>query len=204
MQHESWYQLGSASCQQTGATMVFFFPFYTEQSKPWAPDRGTSAKTLPLLPVPAKAAKRERDLGDFVVDLLRQVISAFTSSLTALGNNANAYFAQVSAALAMDRAGRSTMQLFAPRAGFGMPGTRPVAQQGFDPMSFSPMLTQGFNPLAMNPWAVFTESLNFWASLWMPPFAQPAASSHGKTSATPFMTKISTPYGFSFGFSWGA
>ena len=77
--------------------MFFFFPFNTESQS------SSSAKTLPLLPfLPAPASARtnprrtERacDIGDFAVDFLRQTIVAFTSSLTALGNAANALFAQ--------------------------------------------------------------------------------------------------------------
>jgi hypothetical protein len=70
-------------------------------------------------------------------------------------------------------------------------------------MSFSPFLTQGFNPLATNPWAAFEEGMNFWKNLWMPGVPQRNPYSFGSsTPATPFMTKASTPGGFSWGFSW--
>ena len=185
--------------------MFFFFPFSTETKPVWNGSNSFSAKALPSLPSPGGAktnSKRPSDLGDFFVDFLRQTITAFTSSLTALGNAANALFAQATAAFAMDRAGRDAASLFRPTwFGFAAPQA-----QGFgasrlmqDPMSFSPLLTQGFNPLAMNPWGAFAEGLNFWASLWMP--AAPQRSS--KLPVAPFMAKVSTPNGFTWGFSWG-
>ena len=94
--------------------MFFFFPFNTESQS------SSSAKTLPLLPfLPAPASARtnprrtERacDIGDFAVDFLRQTIVAFTSSLTALGNAANALFAQTTAVLATDRVARDAVRL---------------------------------------------------------------------------------------------
>ena len=142
-----------------GAPMFFFFPFYAESQ---ANGSGSShAKTLPLLPAPgsartsSRATDRAWDFGDFGVDLLRKVISAFTSSLTALGNRANALFAQLTAALAFDRVARDTVTFInSAFSGFGLPsGGRPSPFGAFrasptqDPMSFSPFL-QGFNPLA--------------------------------------------------------
>ena len=199
--------------------MFFFFPFYTESQASANGGGGSSyAKTLPLLPAPgsartsSRAKDRASDFGDFAVDLLRQVISAFTSSLTALGNRANALFAQLTAALAFDRVGRDTMSFINTAfSGFGLPsGARPSPFGAFrlspvqDAMSFSPFLMQGFNPLAMNPWAALSESMNAWTSIWMPATPQRNPFSFGSnTAASPFTTKISTPGGFSWGFSWG-
>ena len=187
--------------------MFFFSPFYTESKPVSNGGNSFSARALPLLPAPGRAntnsktAARAWDFGDFFVDFLRQTITVYTKSLTALGNAANALFAQATAALSLDRASREAASLFNPSwfsfampqaQGFGMP--RPMQ----DPMSFSPFLTQGFNPLAMNPWAAFAEGMNFWASLWMP-----AAPQRSKVPVAPFMAKVSTPNGFSWGFSWG-
>jgi hypothetical protein len=197
--------------------MFFFFPFYAGGQSSANGSGGSSyAKTLPLLPAPwsartdSRAKDRAWDFGDFGVDLLRKVISAFTSSLTALGNRANALFAQLTAALAFDRVARDTFSFInSAFPGFGLPsGARPSPFGAFqmspvkDPMSFSPFLTQGLNPLAINPWATLTESMNFWTSLWTP--AAPQRNIFGgSTPASPFMTKVSAPNGFSWGFSWG-
>jgi hypothetical protein len=196
--------------------MFFFFPFYAESQ---ANGGGSSrAKALPLLPASGSArtsahrTDRISDFGDFAVDFLRQMISAFTSSLTALGNRANALFGQLTAALAFDRVARDTVTFInSTFSGFGLPsGARPSPFGAFratptqDPMSFSPFLMQGFNPLAMNPWAAFAEGMNFWTSMWMPAAPRRNPYSFGNnTAASPFMTKVSTPGGFSWGFSWG-
>ena len=199
--------------------MFFFFPFYTE-SQPFSNGSSSShAKALPFLPASGSARTNSRatkspwDFGDFGVDFLRQTIEALTASLTALGNAANALFAQATAALAANCAAGDTASLFnTPWFGFGMaPKARPAASFGFsrlspiqDPMSFSPLLTQGFNPWGFNPWAAFAEGLNFWTSLWMPAAPQRNPYSFGNnTPAAPFMAKVSTPNGFSWGFSWG-
>jgi hypothetical protein len=199
--------------------MFFFFPFYTESQASANGGGGASyAKTLPLLPAPgsartsSRAKDRASDFGDFAVDLLRQVISAFTSSLTALGNRANALFAQLTAALAFDRVGRDTASFINTAfSGFGLPsGARPSPFGAFRPnpvqdaMSFSPFLMQGFNPSAMNPWAALSEGMNFWTSMWMPAAPQRNPFSFGNnTAASPFTAKVTTPGGFSWGFAWG-
>ena len=189
--------------------MFFWFPFYTE-SKSFSNGSGSSyAKTLPLLPAPGSARTNSRagDFGDFAVDLLRQAITAFTSSLTALGNRANALFAQLTALLAFDRAARDSMA-FVNNAlsGFGLPKvSSPFGlYPGQNPMSFSPFMMGNINPFAINPWATFTESMNFWTSLWMPAAQQRNPYSFGgNASASPFMAKVSTPGGFTWGFAWG-
>jgi hypothetical protein len=197
--------------KSAGRPMFFFFPFNTESQS------SSSAKTLPLLPfLPAPASARtnprrtERagDIGDFAVDFLRQTIVAFTSSLTALGNAANALFAQTTAVLATDRVARDAVGFLNgnwfnfgaqknPMSPFG-----PYRQMQ-DPMSFFPFLTQGFSPTAFNPWAAFSEGMNFWANMWMP--AAPRRNPFGNApGATPFAAKVSAPNGFTWGFSWGA
>ena len=194
--------------KSAGRPMFFFFPFNTESQS------SSSARTLPLLPAPAstrtnpRRTERACDVGDFAVDFLRQTIVAFTSSLTALGNAANALFAQTTAVLATDRVARDAVGFLNgnwfnfgaqknPMSPFGS------YRQMQDPMSFSPFLTQGFNPMAFNPWAAFAEGMNFWASMWMP--AAPRRNPFGNApGATPFMAKVSAPNGFTWGFSWGA
>ena len=197
--------------------MFFFFPFYGESRSALNGSRSSYAKTLPLLPSPgsartgSRATDRGWDFGDFAIDLLRQTIEAFTTSLTALGNQANALFAQLTAALALDRVARDTVTFInSAFSGFGLPsGARPSPFGAFrmnpaqDPMSFSPFVTQGFNPLAMNPWATFAEGMNFWTSLWMPTAPRRNPFGGNAPATTPFMTKVSTPNGFSWGFSWG-
>ncbi len=194
--------------------MFFWFPFYTE-SKPFSNGSGSShARTLPLLPAPGSArtnprgTERAGDFGDFAMDLLRQTMKAFTSSLTALGNGANALFAQIAAALAFDRAARDSVTfLNSAWPGLGLPraGTAPFGlHQAKDPMSFSPFMTGNFNPLAFNPWTAFAEGMNFWTGLLMPAASQRNPYSFGSsTTASPFMAKVSTPGGLTWGFSWG-
>ncbi len=200
---------------------MFIFPFNAE-SKAYTNGSGSShAKTLPFLPASgsaresSRATERAWDFGDMAVDLLRQTLSAFTTSLTALGNQANALFAQLTAALAFDRITRDTTAFIDKAlAGFGLPSmARPSPFGAFrmspmqDPMSFSPLLTGNFNPLGANPWAAFAEGMNFWTSLWMPAASQrnsfnPFNPFGGSTPASPFMTKVSAPGGFTWGFSW--
>jgi len=192
--------------------MFFFFPFYTESQSSSNGLGSSNAKTLPLLPAPASARTNPRttdracDFGGFAVDLLRQTIAVFTSSLSALGNAANALFAQTTAAFATNRVAHDAAGFLNGNwFNFGAPKnpTSPFGsyRQMQDPMSFSPFLTQGFNPMAFNPWAAFAEGMNFWASMWMP--AAPQRNPFSSAPATPFMAKVSTPNGFSWGFSWG-
>jgi len=191
--------------------MFFFFPFNTESQSSLNGGGASNAKTLPFLPVPASArtnprrTERAGDFGDFSVDLLRQTIAAFTASLTALGNAANALFAQTAAVLATDRVVRDAAGFLNgnwfgaqknPMSPFG------TYRQMQDPMAFSPFLTQGFNPMAFNPWGAFAEGMNFWASMGMP--AAPRRNPFGNApGATPFMAKVSAPNGLTWGFSWG-
>src|SRR5215469_14984312 len=85
--------------------VVFFFPFALVPASP----SPAHQKPLPMLPVPSghqaerAAAAAFEDTGDPAADFLRRVLIAITSSLTALGNQANLLFAQAAAALAYDR-----------------------------------------------------------------------------------------------------
>lgn len=195
--------------------MFFFFPFAAEGGASSTSDRARRTETLPLLPSPGRGyarssnPRREFDFGDLALGLLRQTISGFSSSLTALGNQANALFVQVAAALAFDRVARDTAAfLQAAWGGFGVPGAR-QAPFGFswpgqsqDPMSFGSFPMQSFmTPWATNPWAMFTEGMNFWVSLWTP--AAPFGSPYSHAPANPFTTMVSGPGGLKWGFSWG-
>ncbi len=199
--------------------MFFIFPFLAEGQSPSA-SRGTSrSQTLPLLPAPRRAAsrpgeaRRQPDFGDFAVGLLQQTISMFTSSLTALGNRANALFAQVAAALAFDRVARDAAS-FGQMAwfGFGAPQAprptifgSPWLQQPQAPHPYSPFMMQSFvNPFAANPWAAFSEGLNIWTNLWLPAAPQRRPNSSAGRAPSPFTATVSAPGGFTWGFSWGA
>jgi hypothetical protein len=59
-----------------------------------------------------KSAPATASLAGLAVETLRQTLSTFSRSLTALGNSSNAFFAQVSAALALDRAAMSLRHAF--------------------------------------------------------------------------------------------
>jgi hypothetical protein len=199
--------------------MFFFFPFLAE-GKVSSDTRGSSrSNILPLLPAPAYTSAKPRDsrakmdFGDFGAGLLRQTISAFTSSLTALGNRANALFAQVAAALAFDRVARDAAAFFnGAWFGFGSRPSRPdIFQSGWrpqtqDPMSFSPFAMQGlWNPWAANPWDAVNEGLKFWTNLWAPsPQQRNAHAFGGAKAANPYTATVSGPGGFTWGFSWGA
>lgn len=188
--------------------MFFFYPFDL-QSQPLS-NRAYGGGSLPLLPASGSAKTTLRgglgaiDFEDFFVDLVRKTITAFTASLTALGNAANALFAQLTATLSWDRVARDNATFLggvfgAQKAqGLSFFPYRPDLQ---DPMAFSPLLTQGFNPFAINPWTAFAEGLNFWASLWMPAAAQRVSQRNAPPQN--FMAKVSTPNGFTWGFSWG-
>ncbi len=195
--------------------MFFFYPFAAEGGASSNSGRARRTETLPLLPSPGRgyahsgAPRLDMDFGNIALGLLRQTLSGFTASLTALGNRANALFAQVAAALAFDRVARDTAAfLQAAWGGFGVPGAGqtpfgfPRPGQSHDPMSFGSFPMQSFmTPWATNPWGMFTEGMNFWASLWMP--AAPFGSSGTKMPANPFTTMVSGPGGLKWGFSWG-
>jgi hypothetical protein len=188
--------------------MFFFFPFGGMEA-PFARNGSFGRTTLPLLPAPRSAfdngAHRGFDVLDFSIGLLHRSISSVTSSLTALGNSANALFAQVAAALAFDRVTRDAAAFInAAFGGFGLPLARqpsfgfpwaPFAQNlpSFSPQSF-------MAPSAINPWAAVAESLDFWTKMWMPMMPQSNPWS-GSAASSPFATKASTPGAFTWAFS---
>ncbi len=195
--------------------MFSFFPFVAEGGASSSSNSAMRKVTLPLLPAPGRGSARssdpryDLDFGGIALGLLRQTLSGFTSSLTALGNRANVLFAQVAAALAFDRVARDTAAfLQAAWSGFGMPrgNQSPFAftrlGQSQDPMSFGGFPMQSFmNPLAGNPWGMFAESMNFWTSLWMP--AAPFGGSYSRAPYNPFAAMVNAPGGLKWGFAWG-
>jgi hypothetical protein len=197
---------------------MFFFPFFPDGQGASKAQEPSNAAPLPFLSwfgsafEKASAPRPSADLGDFSVGFIRQTISAFTSSLTALGNSANALFRQVAAALAFDRIARDTLAFIeAAWAGFGIPRGGPASfgfagfpQGGQDPMSFSPLLSQFSKPWANgNPWGALTEGFNFWTKLWAPAQTNPFFGGSSRTPS-PLSAKVSVPGGFSWGFGWGA
>lgn len=167
--------------------MYFFFPFAAEPAAAPASQKLPQYKALPMLPTPRDTPGERSgsagfggaiaEVGNMAVELLRRALTSLATSLTALGSRANAFFAQLAAALAFDRAARDTA------ASFGMswpPFGQPLPQTGFAtgpwfaplqaPFQTSPFGVPGFSTdsLSGNPWAPFTEAFESWTSLWMP------------------------------------
>lgn len=190
--------------------MFFFFPFVAEPAA--ASPRVPQYKPLPLLPAPQSArrsAQPENGLtnavaqaGNLAVDLLKQALSSMASSMTALGNRANALFAQISAAFAYERMAREAVTFFGmfvpgfaqprPPLGFAGPWLAPAQQ----PPLFACFGLPGFpaNPSPLNPWGTFTEALGMWTSLWAPAPSPQRRSTGGMKN--PVTTTFALP-GFS-------
>jgi hypothetical protein len=187
--------------------MFFFFPFAGLEA-PSALNGSPRQATLPLLPAPKSAsansarATRGFDFLDLSIGFLHRSAAAFASSLTALGNHANALFAQVAAALALDRATRDAATFIdAAFSGFGAQHA-PQSVFSFAPHPQGmPSSPQSFmTPWAIDPWAAFAQGLDFWTNMWMP--AAPQRNTWSRPSApSAFTTKVSTPGGFSWAFS---
>jgi hypothetical protein len=180
--------------------MIVSFPFEGREAPSGQKDSARQSKA-PLLPAPkaavADSGRASGDLGFLnLSELLHGAVSAFASSLTALSNSANALFAQVAAALALDRVTRDAAAYI--NAAFKGFGAAPAPQPLFGLPSFS---QQGFMlPWAMNPWAAFAEGLNFWMKMWMPQASQPNPPS-GQPIPSAFKTRVSTPGSFTWAFS---
>ena len=190
--------------------MFFLFPFVAEPAPAPASKRAPQYRLLPLLPEPQSACAQTRpesglasavsQAGSLAVDLLKRALSSMASSMTALGNRANALFSQVVAGLAYERMMRETVSLFGmffpafaqPKPGYGFPGpwTTPAGIPAL-PASFG---LPGFQP-PFNPWGTLTETLDMWTSLWMPA----APSLHRNTRGTP--APVDATFAFP-GFSW--
>ncbi len=200
--------------EPAGLSMFFFFPFNVAEAAPTKDAResyvNSASKPLPLLPEPksgfAKPAFTDNvfltaieKVSSLFVDVVRRTLTLYTSSLTALGNRANAFFAQAAAMMAFDRAARSMAAFgsnFWPNPAFG-------ATQGSSawPMSFFGPFTPQSNPWAINPWTAFADFGKLWA-----PFMQAMAPAKPAPVATPpkpapFTTTFSLP-GLTWGFSF--
>jgi len=187
--------------------MFFFFPFAGVQAA--AGSGASRLAILPMLPAPGSASADAGlpgpgfDLWGVPAEVLRKSAGALMSSLTALGNSANAIFSQVAAALALDRVAGDTTAFLEAFFGFGSsrfnPGAFASVWGGQPAGCASPM--QSF----MNPWEAFAQSVDFWTKLWTPAAPQGAPYSTGRKSPPSqppaFTTKASTPGAFSWAFS---
>jgi hypothetical protein len=167
-------------------------------SVPSAGDDGT-----PLLPL-GEAVSQAAEAG---VEGLRQVLSAFTASMTALGSSSNAMFAQVAAALASERAVRVTgLALTTPwrpsRQNRAQSATYASWQEAWtEPFSFSPFTAMWFgNSGRPNPWTAFTQAFDMWAGLWTCSSLL-RETSYSTPSRNQSLSIFPVP-GFSWGFNW--
>ncbi len=175
--------------------MFFLFPFAGEPAAVPASQRTRRHKALPLQPQAHGARARTQPENGFAdafslarslaAELLKRALSSMTSSLTALGNYANALFCQIAAALAYERIARETASFF----GAFWPGfAQPKPQVGFAgpwfPSAAAPPLAcfglagRQPAPYLPNPWGTHTEALGIWTSLWMPTTSLRGRASH--------------------------
>ncbi len=198
--------------------MFFFFPFVLEPAAVPARPRVPRSKALPLLPRPQSARAEVRPefalagavsvAGSLAVDLLKRALTAIASSMTALGNRANALFAQVAGALAFERMAREAAPFF----GMFWPGfARPKPQSGFAgpwiaPAQEPPLLAffglPGLqaNPWPLNPWGMFADAAGMWSSVWLPSTTPQRRSPYG--APAPVTATFAMP-GCSFSFTLG-
>jgi hypothetical protein len=192
--------------------VLFFFPFALEPASQSLVDH----KPLPMLPASRGRREAERaaetafaDMigqgGNLTADLLRRALIAMTSSLTALGNQANLLFSQIAATLAFDRMARQAASFF----GTSWPPFAPYLPHqmwaaGLWPAPFQN--TAWYSAAATpawpanfwaNPWPGLTEAFTAWANIWMPAVPQHRPSSSASDAKAPFSTTLSAP-----GFSW--
>jgi hypothetical protein len=150
--------------------------------------------------------------GNAGVDMIKQIIGAFTSSLTTLGSRTNVLFTQVAAALAFDRMMRQTASMFGMGfAAFGMPQPQPPFAGGFwqapaqPAMPFSPFSFFGLplnpwmaappaaKPSTPNPMSAFTDMLSQWTNMWTSAASQSKPAPFASSSRPPHTTTISLP-----------
>jgi hypothetical protein len=174
-------------------------------------------KALPLLPVPG-GRRREgpaaetafadaiAQAGYVAAGLLRCALISITSSLTALGNQANLLFAQATAALAFDRMMRQAAAL--PGMGWAAPAAPYFPQQiwaawlwhaPFQPPMWSAPAAIPAWPANLwgNAWPAWTEAFTFWAKIWEPAMGQRNPVSVALGGQPPFTATLSLP-----GCSW--
>jgi hypothetical protein len=168
-----------------GSTEMFFFlPFIA------APEPASASvlqrTVLPLLPAsrtaragqPAEAGLPGAisEAGNAAVSLLKRALASMASSMTALGNRANALFGQVAAALAFQRMARQTAELFGafwpgfaqgtPRYGFAAPWMGLAPQPGLSGSFGLPGFDANLWPL--NPLNAVNQALGMWAGFFAP------------------------------------
>ncbi len=190
--------------------MFFLFPFAAEPAAAPASQRAPQYKPLPFLPEPQSARARPRpengfasaisQAGVLAVDLLKRALSSMASSMTALGNRANALFSQLVAALAFERTMRETASFF----GMFFPGfTQPWLQPNFaapcmvaarGPAPLGAFGLPGFPP-PIDPWGALTEALDMWTGIWIPT----AQTQQRNPRSTP--APVNATFAFP-GFSW--
>ncbi|MGO9486657.1 MAG: hypothetical protein ACLPX9_19125 [Rhodomicrobium sp.] len=197
---------------------MFFFPFVLEPVAVPARPRVPQSKALALLPQRQSARAEVRpefalagavsEAGSLAVDLLKRALTAIASSMTALGNRANALFAQVAGALAFERMAREAASFF----GMFSPGfAQPKRRLGFAgpwiaPAQEPPLLASfglpglQANPWPLNPWGMFADALGMWSSVWLPATTPQRRSLYG--APAPITTTFAVP-GCSFSFTLG-
>jgi hypothetical protein len=195
--------------------MFFFFPFPENMAAMSAPGKLFDYQTLPMLPAPRSRPQSSIDnpFGDAVsyagnsgVDLLRQIIGSFASSLTAISSRANFFFSQLVAALAFERMARQAASFWGMGwQALGMPAPQPAFPGAFwqtpaaPAMSFSPF---AFSSWPLNAWTAtpspaFSEMFNLWASFWMPAAPQNPFETPAPRDKPPLTATVSVP-----GCSW--
>jgi hypothetical protein len=140
--------------------------------------------------------------GELTADLVRRTLITITSSLTALGNQANLLFIQLAAALALDRMARQAGSY----AGMGQAAFAPF----FPPAIWTARLWaspfQVPSPAAVPAWPVnlwanplpaLTEAFTAWANIWAPSMPQRPPMSNASGEKQPLTTTFAMP-----GFSW--
>ncbi len=196
--------------------MFFFFPYTTELPAAPASRKLPRYGALPLLPAPRSAFQRPGEIsfgatvsqaGEFAVDFLKQALNSLTSSMTALGNRANALFAQIAAALAFERLARDTASFFGMFwPGFASPWPQTGAAGAWLAPTPQPALLSAFglpgfasNPWAGNPWALFTESAAMWTSFLMPAAPQRPSFYNAPAPVTSAFALPGCAWNFTFG-----
>jgi hypothetical protein len=196
--------------------VFFFFPFQENTAAMSALGKLFEYQPLPMLPAPRSQPEQSSSssafgeavsyAGDFGVDLLRQIIGSFASSLTAISSRAYFYFSQLVAALAFERTARQAASLWGMGwQALGMPAPQTAFPGAFwqtpaaPPMPFSSF---AFPAWPLNPWLAatspaFSEMLRLWTSFWMPAAPQNPLETSAPHDRRPFTATVSVP-----GCSW--
>jgi hypothetical protein len=199
-----------------GWKVSFFFPFQENTAATAALGKLFEYQPLPMLPAPRSLPGQSSSgdafgeavsyAGDFGVDLLRQIIGSFASSLTAISSRAYFYFSQLVAALAFERMARQAASLWGMGwQASGMPAPQTAFSGAFWQMPAAPPIH--FSAFAwparpMNPWMAmpspaFSEIVKLWTSFWMPAAPQNPFETSAPRDRPPFTATASVP-----GCSW--